>query len=126
MKTQSLTGDWQFRQVGAAEWLPATVPAGVHTDLLAQSCIPDPLGDGSLLRLRSLTVAWTLLESIVTGRGFSSARLYLTGSNLITWTKYSGFNPDVSSGGVGSSNRGVDIGAYPLARAVTLGLTVAY
>ncbi|MBK6488449.1 MAG: TonB-dependent receptor [Gemmatimonadetes bacterium] len=86
----------------------------------------DLLEDGSFTRLRSLTVAWTLPESIVTGRGFSSARLYLTGSNLITWTKYSGFNPDVSSGGVGSSNRGVDIGAYPLARAVTLGLTVAY
>ena len=46
MKTQSLTGDWQFRQVGAAEWLPATVPGGVHTDLLALGRIPDPfVGD---------------------------------------------------------------------------------
>ena len=40
MHTQSLTGTWQFRQAGAPqggdeEWLPATVPGGAHTDLLA-------------------------------------------------------------------------------------------
>ena len=46
MKTQSLAGDWQFRQAGAADWSSATVPGGVHTDLLALGCIPDPfVGD---------------------------------------------------------------------------------
>jgi beta-mannosidase len=42
MNIQSLAGQWQFRQVGAGEWLPATVPGGVHTDLLALGKIPDP------------------------------------------------------------------------------------
>ncbi|MFZ1770847.1 MAG: glycoside hydrolase family 2 protein [Caldilinea sp.] len=43
MNVQSLTGDqWRFRQAGADEWLPATVPGGVHTDLLALGKIPDP------------------------------------------------------------------------------------
>jgi len=86
----------------------------------------DLLEDGSFIRLRSVTVTWVVPERLVTARGFSSARLYLTGANLVTWTKYNGFNPDVSSGGVGTSNRGVDIGAYPLARSFTLGLTVGY
>jgi beta-mannosidase len=46
MKIQSLTGEWHFRQVGTDEWLPATVPGGVHTDLLALGRIPDPfVGD---------------------------------------------------------------------------------
>ena len=46
MKTQTLTGAWQFRQAGTLEWSPATVPGGVHTDLLALDCIPDPfVGD---------------------------------------------------------------------------------
>ncbi len=46
MKTQSLNGAWQFRQSGTDEWLPATVPGGVHTDLLALGRIPDPfVGD---------------------------------------------------------------------------------
>ncbi len=45
-RIQSLTGAWQFRQAGTEEWLPATVPGGVHTDLLALGRIPDPfVGD---------------------------------------------------------------------------------
>jgi beta-mannosidase len=39
---QSLTGAWRFRQAGTEEWLPAQVPGGVHTDLLAAGRIPDP------------------------------------------------------------------------------------
>ena len=45
MQKQSLTaahGAWQFRQGGTKEWSPATVPGGVHTDLLALGQIPDP------------------------------------------------------------------------------------
>ena len=42
MLKQLLNGDWQFRQAGNDDWLPATVPGGVHTDLLALGKIPDP------------------------------------------------------------------------------------
>jgi beta-mannosidase len=46
MRIQSLAGAWEFRQAGAEEWLPASVPGGVHTDLLALGRIPDPfVGD---------------------------------------------------------------------------------
>ena len=46
MRIQALTGAWQFRQAGADEWLPANVPGGVHTDLMAAGRIPDPfIGD---------------------------------------------------------------------------------
>src|SRR5512139_2030003 len=42
MQKQTLSGTWQFRQCGTEEWWPATVPGGVHTDLLALGRIPDP------------------------------------------------------------------------------------
>ncbi len=42
MFKQTLSGTWQFRQSGSREWLPANVPGGVHTDLLALGRIPDP------------------------------------------------------------------------------------
>lgn len=42
MQLQTLTGRWQFCEVGTDEWLPAMVPGGVHTDLLELGRIPDP------------------------------------------------------------------------------------
>jgi TonB-dependent starch-binding outer membrane protein SusC len=84
------------------------------------------LEDGSYLRLRSATVSWMLPEDLAAHAGMTDARLYLTGTNLITWTNYSGFDPDVSSQSVGTTNRGIDIGAYPLARSVTIGLNLNF
>jgi beta-mannosidase len=46
MRIQSLAGAWEFRQSGTDDWLPASVPGGVHTDLLVLGRIPDPfVGD---------------------------------------------------------------------------------
>jgi beta-mannosidase len=46
MVIQSLAGSWEFRQAGTGSWLPASVPGGVHTDLIASGRIPDPfVGD---------------------------------------------------------------------------------
>jgi hypothetical protein len=84
------------------------------------------LEDGSYLRLKTLSLAYTLPQAWVRGRGFSRARLYVTGTNLVTWTDYRGFDPEVSSFGVGNLNRGIDIGSYPSARSVTVGFTFAY
>ena len=42
MHRQSLSGQWSFHQTGSDEWLPASVPGGVHTDLLTLGRIPDP------------------------------------------------------------------------------------
>ena len=70
MQSQSLTGQWQFRQEDENEWLPATVPGGVHTDLLTLGLIPDPfIGDNEL------DVMWVAEKD---------------------WTYRYTFNPDVS------------------------------
>src|SRR5512139_1041838 len=53
MQRQPLTGGWQFRQSGTEEWLPSSVPGGVHTDLLALGRIPDPFAGDNEKR-----VAW--------------------------------------------------------------------
>jgi TonB-linked SusC/RagA family outer membrane protein len=84
------------------------------------------LEDGSYLRLRSATLSFALPDRITSRTSMSDARLYLTGTNLITWTHYSGFDPDVSGQSVGTTNRGIDIGAYPLARGVTVGLNLNF
>src|SRR5690349_3405886 len=52
MQKQTLNGEWQFRQCGTNEWLPATVPGGVHTDLLALDKIPDPFVADNELKVK--------------------------------------------------------------------------
>ena len=51
MNKQLLNGEWQFRQCGTDEWLLATVPGGVHTDLLALGRIPDPFVEDNELKV---------------------------------------------------------------------------
>jgi hypothetical protein len=86
----------------------------------------DMLEDGSYTRLRSVTFSYTLPSGVAARSGLSLARIYVSGQNLITWTDYSGFNPDVSSISLGNVNRGIDVGSYPLAKAVTFGLNLSY
>jgi beta-mannosidase len=52
MKIQSLAGAWNFRQAGTEEWLPACVPGGVHTDLMALGRIPDPFASDNEQRVQ--------------------------------------------------------------------------
>ena len=78
------------------------------------------LEDGTYLRLRTITLSYGAPAWLF------GARLYVTGTNLLTWTDYSGFDPDVSGQSVGNTNRGIDIGAYPLARTIIAGLNINY
>jgi beta-mannosidase len=62
---RSLNGTWQFRQAGTQEWLPATVPGGVHTDLMAAGRIPDPFVADEELRVQWVAEAdWEYRRSL--------------------------------------------------------------
>lgn len=106
--------DGKFPRINSA---PGAIGAE-FTDFLLQ--------DGSYFRLRTVTVTRAIPTSWIKGRGFETARAYVTGANIWTSTKYRGFNPDVSSQGVGNLNRGIDVGAYPLARTWTFGVNLTY
>jgi hypothetical protein len=99
---------------------------GANAGLITSNYTDNMLEDGSFLRLNNLTLSYNLPSRWVRGRGLRDTRVYVSGTNLYTWTDYSGYNPDVSSMGVGNVNRGIDVGAYPLARTVTVGINVGY
>jgi hypothetical protein len=78
------------------------------------------LEDGSYLRLRNLTLSYDLgfKEKFV-----KNASVYLTGNNLITFTKYTGYDPEFSAGS-SIFSQGIDTGLDPLFRSVTLGIRI--
>ncbi len=78
--------------------------------------------DGSFLRIRNLQIGYSIPNSIVSNWGISKIRLYLSGQNLFTFTKYSGYDPEVGS--LGLLGNGVDQGRYPVARSYMIGVNV--
>ncbi|MFG6685829.1 SusC/RagA family TonB-linked outer membrane protein [Mariniflexile sp. HNIBRBA6329] len=82
--------------------------------------------DGSFVRLDNVTLGYNFnLEKIP---ALSSARIFITGQNLLLFTKYSGLDPEVNSdvSGTGIAPLGVDYLAYPKAKTVSLGLNVSF
>lgn len=74
--------------------------------------------DGSYLRLKNLQVGYTLPQSVAQKVGIASCRLYLTVGNLLTFTSYTGYDPEVGGG--------VDWGNYPQSRTITLGTNINF
>ena len=81
--------------------------------------------DGSYLKLSNITLGYTFPREMLSKIGISKLRLYATGSNLLTWTKYTGFDPEVSTMGSGLTP-GVDFGAYPKSRSFVFGINLAF
>ena len=81
--------------------------------------------DGSFLRLNNLTFGYSLPKDFISKFGISNFRVFATGRNLKLWTKYSGYDPEVSS------NRnpltpGIDYSSYPRSRSYTFGLNLTF
>ena len=80
--------------------------------------------NASYLRLKTLTLAYTIPLSKI---GMRSVRIYATGQDLLTFTKYSGTDPEVNTnGGDANLRAGLDFNAYPAFRSYTVGLKLNF
>ena len=73
--------------------------------------------DGSFFRLKNINIGYNF--SFESGK---KLRLYLSGQNLLTWTKYPGYDPEVQTYAKNPQRRGVDFGSYPGTKSYVLGL----
>lgn len=79
--------------------------------------------DGSYLKLRNISLSYTFVKPF---KHIESIRATISGNNLLTFTKYSGFDPEVNAFGSSPSQRGVDAGGYPQSRDFTFNLGVTF
>lgn len=85
----------------------------------------------SYLRLKSFEIGYTLPKAWTKVVDIERVRIYYAANNLITWTKYSGLDPEVggTTNGTGNSDprtAGIDRGAYPTARMHTVGININF
>jgi TonB-linked SusC/RagA family outer membrane protein len=78
--------------------------------------------DGSYLRLKNITLGYTVPRKLTQKIGINRLRVYGRAENLVTWTKYWGFDPEIGSG---VTSMGVDYGVYPQARTWTIGCNIS-
>ncbi len=79
--------------------------------------------DGSYLRLKNIELGYTLPQNLTQKVFINRLRVYVSAENLFTFTKYHGFDPEISSGG---TSLGVDYGVYPQARVWRVGFNLEF
>ena len=80
--------------------------------------------DGSYVRLKSAQLGYTLPEALTKKISLQRLRLYISADNLLTFTGYDGFDPEIASGGY--TTIGIDRGIYPQARTISLGANISF
>lgn len=81
--------------------------------------------DGSFLRLKTLSLGYSIPKSLLSKWKIDQARVYVAAQNLWTWTSYSGYDPEVSIRN-GALTPGLDFSAYPRAYSVSFGINLGF
>ena len=82
--------------------------------------------DGSYVRIKNLQIGYTLPAVVAQKMKIENCRIYLGAKNLLTFTKYTGFDPEVGEGYEGSLDLGVDRATYPQARTILVGVGINF
>lgn len=83
------------------------------------------LQDGSFLRIKNISLGYSVQGEALSRLGVSNLRIYVAGQNLFTFTQYRGYDPEVNAY-EDDSRLGFDLSSYPQARSYTLGLNLTF
>jgi TonB-linked SusC/RagA family outer membrane protein len=107
-------------------------PENTNTDMHRAVEDPSPtlsdrfVEDGSYVRLKNLSLGYTIPESITAKVRIRNLRVYVSAQNLLTWTNYTGFDPEVSRNGQNALNSGIDNGVYPNSKTILGGVSLSF
>lgn len=128
--THNLAGDYSFTYAAFNRWTPENPdedePRIIYTDPNGNMSTSSSyfVEKGSYLRLKNLQIGYTLPLTISRKFQVDRLRVYLSGQNLLTITKYSGLDPELSTGSNTSKN--MDSGFYPQSNMYQLGVQLTF
>ncbi len=87
--------------------------------------------DGSYMRMKSVQLGYTLPTDLTGRIAVQRLRIYVSGDNLLTFTSYDGFEPEIASGALDSQSGGyttigIDRGIYPQSRTISVGANITF
>lgn len=124
-------GENQLKEVYYNHWSPANPdPNAKYPKISATTRFLESdryIEDGSYLRLKNVQLGYTIPVSNVGANWIKNVRVYVSAQNLLTVTRYSGFDPEVNTrGGANSVSIGIDQTGYPNAKTYTVGAHVGF
>lgn len=127
--TDNLTGDYSFTYNAFNRWTPdnpTDQPRIVYTDPNANLTTSSSyfVERGSYMRLKSLQVGYTLPLPVLSRLQLDKLRIYFSGQNLLTFTNYTGYDPELSTGPNTAKN--LDQGMYPQSRTFFMGIELTF
>ncbi|MFA9391491.1 MAG: SusC/RagA family TonB-linked outer membrane protein [Prolixibacteraceae bacterium] len=97
-----------------------TVPRAVFNDPNKNTRPSDRyIEDGSYLRIKNVSLGYNLPANLIARAKMSTVRIYISGTNLLTFTTYKGFDPEVGTSGI-------DNGNYPITRNISIGANISF
>ncbi len=123
MNGTNFTGDWLNRWTGPGTSNHYPRVTFVDNNLNQKTVSDFYIQDGSFIRLRNISLGYTLPKNVSGAIGLSRLRIYVAAENLYTITRYTGYDPEI---GGGVFDNGIDRGIYPQARTVMTGLNVTF
>ncbi|MHC8949061.1 SusC/RagA family TonB-linked outer membrane protein [Sphingobacterium hungaricum] len=119
--------DWvdRWRQPGDITSMPRPTPGSFDNGAISDRFVQD----GSFFRLRNITLGYTFPEAFTQNIKVSKLRVYATVQNAFVFTKYKGYDPEVSSSHGGANTGliyGYDYGSYPQPRIFTAGVNLSF
>lgn len=110
----------------SASNLDAALPRPSTFDNINNAISTRFVEDGSYLRIQNVTLGYSVPSDILSKMKLSRLRIYATGQNLFTFTKYSGYDPEVGSFNQDALLSGVDSGRYPSPRLISFGCNIEF
>ena len=137
MWTEGMHNNFNCGTAALDRWTPtntdATVPRAVRNDPNHNITWASDryIKDGAYFRLKNASLGYTLPKTVTDFVKISSLRLFVTGRNLLTFTNYPFYDPEIGSNAIGTggsvnTSRGIDNGYYPQARTMIMGVQVDF
>ncbi|MEJ5316028.1 MAG: TonB-dependent receptor [Tenuifilum sp.] len=109
----------RWRQPGDITDIPK---ASTYNKLISSRFVED----GSFVRLKSIKLTYTVNQKVIRKTAFAGLQFYIAGKNLLTWTRYSGMDPEVNYNGENSIVMGTDFFTCPQPKTLILGVCAKF
>jgi hypothetical protein len=119
--------DYRNVKIVGGDWNMCRIPLSTATSDYDFAFSDRFIEDGSYLRIQNISLGYTFPRKLISKSGISNLKIYGNIQNAYTFTKYTGYDPEVGiSYSGGNQLNGVDNGRYPSPRIYTIGLNVSF